>query len=199
MTMQEHPVPATTGKRIKEAIRILDDVRGAIEQNPESARVAALAEQLVTLLASPVSTDPEGVRGGLAPWQKRKVDRYMKEHLDLPVRLDALAEQLALSVSHFSRAFKETFGDTPHAHIVRLRLELAQEMMLETKATLSQVAIACGLADQAHLAKVFRRVVNETPSGWRRRNLNESHAGTQSRCLETNGAPPASRSGRKLA
>jgi AraC-like DNA-binding protein len=145
-----------------------------MERNPEATRAAVA--QLVTFLSPSVAIEPVSVRGGLAPWQKRKVDRYLRENLDRPVRLDTVAEQVALSVSYFSRAFKETFGTTPHMHMLRMRVELAQKLMLTTEEPLSQIALACGLADQAHLSKLFRRVVGETPSAWRRRNLTDTQA-----------------------
>ena len=106
------------------AEQLLDDVRRAMERNPEATRAAV--SQLVTFLTPPAAVEPASARGGLAPWQKRKVDRYLRENLDRPVRLNTVAEQVALSVSYFSRAFKETFGTTPHMHMLRLRLELAQ-------------------------------------------------------------------------
>ena len=163
-----------------EAARILDDIGGAVERNPEAARGAAL--RLVTLLTLPAEAESAGARGGLAPWQTRKVDRYLREHLEHPVRVDELAELVSLSVSHFYRVFKETFGSTPHAYIIRLRLELAQKLMLTTEMPLSEIALACGLADQSHLSKLFRREVGETPNAWRRRNLTDDQAEARSTC-----------------
>jgi AraC-like DNA-binding protein len=40
--------------------------------------------------------------------------------------------------------------------------------MLTTNASLGQIAIKCGLADQPHLNKLFRRLVGESPGDWRR-------------------------------
>ena len=155
------------------ALSMLDEVRRALERNLlDGARTAAL--RLSSSLAQPDQAEKMCARGGLAPWQRRKIDRYLREHLEHPVQVDELAQQIPLSVSHFCRAFKETFGDTPHAYLIRLRLELAQETMLATDEPLSQIALASGFADQAHLSKQFRRVVGETPSAWRRRNLTEA-------------------------
>jgi len=156
------------------AEEVLDDVRRAMERNPEATRAAVL--QLMRLLTPAAEVELAGARGGLAPWQKRKVDRYLRQNLDRPLRLDEVAEQVPLSVSYFSRAFKESFGTTPHTHMIQLRLELAQQLMLTTEDPLSQIALACGLADQAHLSKLFRRVVGETPNAWRRRNLTDAQA-----------------------
>ncbi|WP_370649792.1 helix-turn-helix domain-containing protein [Neorhizobium galegae] len=73
-----------------------------------------------------------------------------------------------LSVSHFSRAFKISFGDTPYNYILWRRIELAQRMIAQTDEPLSQVALACGFADQAHLCNVFRKFLGCTPMEWRR-------------------------------
>ena len=48
------------------------------------------------------------------------------------------------------------------------RVELVCTMMTTTREPLSQVALACGLSDQAHLCKVFRRTIGMSPSAWRR-------------------------------
>lgn len=157
-----------------EAMEILDDVRRALEQDLAQGRAAAA--RLLRFLTSPTAVEIRVARGGLAPWQMRKIDRYLREHLAHPMRVDKLAGHVCLSVSHFCRAFKESFGDTPHNYIIRLRLGLARQLMLTTNEPLVQIALACGLADQAHLTKLFRRWLNDSPSAWRRRNLTEAQA-----------------------
>jgi AraC family transcriptional regulator len=155
------------------AASILEEVRRAMERNrPEGARVAAL--RLVSLLTWPNEAESASARGGLAPWQQRKIDRYIKAHLQRRIPVDELAEQVSLSVGHFCRAFKETFGDSPHAYLMRLRLELAQELMLASDNPLTQIALASGFADQAHFSNFFRRAVGDTPSAWRRRHFKSS-------------------------
>ncbi len=151
----------------------LEDVRLAMERNqPEGAREAAL--RLVSLLTWPNKAESASARGGLAPWQQRKIDQYMRAHLQRRIPVDELADQISVSESHFRRGFKATFGDLPHAYLIRLRLELAQELMLTSDDPLCQIALASGFADQAHLCKNFRRAVGDTPSAWRRRHFNSS-------------------------
>ena len=164
-----------------EAAQLLDDVQRAMEQNPEAARATAL--RLVTALTMPAMAKSISIAGGLAPWQEHKIDRYMRENIQGLLRIERLAEQVSLSVSHFCRAFKESFGTTPHMHIIQLRVELAQRLMLTTQEPLSQIALACGLADQAHLCKLFRRLVSETPNTWRRKNLSDLRAEAKHLCL----------------
>jgi AraC family transcriptional regulator len=109
----------------------------------------------------------KAVRGGLAPWQIRRVRTHIEANLDATIRVKDLAALIKLSPCHFSRAFKESVADTPHSYVMHRRLERAQELMLTTDASLGQIATDCGFADQAHFNKLFRRLVGERPREWR--------------------------------
>jgi transcriptional regulator GlxA family with amidase domain len=164
-----------------ESLKIVEDLRHALKTNPETA--SRLALRFLTRIAASDTAASGSARGGLAPWQKRKVDRYLRENLERSIGLNKLAGEVRLSVSHFCRAFKKSFGDTPHAYVLRLRLELAQKLMLTTDDPLSHIALRCGLADQAHLSKLFRHTFHDTPNAWRRRNLTEAQAAARKQRL----------------
>jgi AraC family transcriptional regulator len=157
---------------IAEAIESVDNLRDSVERNPEAARAAAL--RVLALLPPPSAPGSAGARGGLAPRQKEKVERFVRKHLARPLTVIELAEQVPFSASHFSRVFKESFGASPHVYLTRLRLEFARRLMLTTDDSLSRIAQECGLGDHAHLSKLFRRELGETPSSWRRRNHSEA-------------------------
>jgi transcriptional regulator GlxA family with amidase domain len=55
-------------------------------------------------------------------------------------------------------------------YVTRQRVELAQRLLLTTEDSICQISLACGMCDQAHLTRVFRRVVGESPLAWRRRH-----------------------------
>jgi transcriptional regulator GlxA family with amidase domain len=108
------------------------------------------------------------IRGGLAPWQVRQVTTHIDMQLGGSITTDDLARIARLSPCHFSRAFRESFGDSPHKYVMRRRVERAQGLMLATDLALGQIAVECGLADQAHLCKLFLKIVGESPGMWRR-------------------------------
>jgi AraC family transcriptional regulator len=108
------------------------------------------------------------VRGGLAPWQIRKLTTYVEANLDRTITTRCLAEIARLSSFHFCRAFRDSFGDSPHGYVIRRRMECAQGLMLTTSASLGQIAADCGLADQAHFNKLFRKFAGVPPGAWRR-------------------------------
>jgi AraC family transcriptional regulator len=107
-------------------------------------------------------------QGGLAPWQAKRLRTYIEDQLDSSIRATDLAEVVELSTSHFFRAFRKTFGEPPITYIMRRRIRRAQELMLASRVPLSQVALECGLCDQAHLCRCFRRIVGISPGVWRR-------------------------------
>ena len=105
--------------------------------------------------------------GGLPPWRLRRVHDHIEQNIAGAIPIARLATITGLSASHFCRAFKASMGETAHQYIMRRRVHHAQAMILEGDA-LCQVAVACGLSDQAHLSRVFRRYTGQTPKTWRR-------------------------------
>jgi AraC family transcriptional regulator len=114
---------------------------------------------------------PSFPQGGLASWQAKRLTSYIEDNLDSTIRVRELADLVRLSSSHFSPAFRATFGETPFTHLIKRRMARAQQLMLTSPIPLSQVALACGMSDQAHFSRTFRRIVGTNPGAWRRRFL----------------------------
>jgi AraC family transcriptional regulator len=157
---------------IKSAIAaLLHAVSDALKDEPEIAR-----DNIQRALAILRSEIPAGAaqdsglihRGGLAPWQVCKVLTHIEANLGAPTTTAELANLARLSRFHFSRAFRRTFNDSPHAYLMRRRVERAQGLLLTTTTPIAQIAVSCGLADQAHFTRLFRRFAGESPSAWRR-------------------------------
>ena len=108
------------------------------------------------------------VRGGLAPWQKRRAEEMLRADLRGDVSLADVARQCGLSAGHFSRAFRQSFGATPHFWLEQRRIETAKELLLRSSLALADIALACGFAAAPSLIRSFRRVVGTTPAQWRR-------------------------------
>jgi AraC family transcriptional regulator len=108
------------------------------------------------------------VRGGLPAWQARRVFAHVEANLCRRIPIRELAGLLDLSASHFCRAFKCTFGVSPRDYVLRRRIDVAQGLMLTTSEPLSSIAVRCGMCDQPHFTRSFRRLVGETPYAWRR-------------------------------
>ena len=141
---------------------------GMVRNRPFVDHLAlALATHVATRYGGMVPAS-RGVRGGLAPWQTRRAKEILAANLDGAVSLAEVARQCGLSVGHFSRAFRQSLGTTPHQWLVQRRLDAAKDLIRSCAMPLSNVALSCGFADQSHLTRVFTREVGASPAAWRR-------------------------------
>jgi AraC family transcriptional regulator len=104
----------------------------------------------------------------LMAWQSKRVEEHISTHLGLPIAVKDLADITRLSVGYFSRLFLRTYGKTPMDYLAQCRVQRAKQLLSTSSAPLSVIASECGLYDQPHLSRVFRRIVGRTPSAWRR-------------------------------
>jgi AraC-like DNA-binding protein len=142
---------------------------GPVTSHARITRLSAMLLVKQTHVAPGAGSAPAtAIRGGLAPWQLRRVTAHIDACLRCTIRLQDLSDISGLSTSHFARAFKASVGQPAHTYIVQRRMERAQELMLTTNQSLCQIALACGLCDQAHFSRQFHRVVGMTPGRWRR-------------------------------
>jgi AraC-like DNA-binding protein len=106
--------------------------------------------------------------GGLGPWQKRRATELLRENLAGRIRLSQVAQECGLSVSHFARSFKATFGVSTHRWLVQRRIERSQELLIHTLDSLADIADLAGFADQAAFTRTFHQIVGVSPGRWRR-------------------------------
>jgi AraC family transcriptional regulator len=107
-------------------------------------------------------------KGGLASWQRRRVLELFQQHLDGELKLATLAEECRLSVSHFARSFRRSFGTSAHRYLILHRVEIAKALLSETNGSLVEIAAQAGFSDQSALTRTFANVVGATPAKWRR-------------------------------
>ena len=114
--------------------------------------------------------------GGLGPWQKRRATELLSENLAGRIRLSQLAQECGLSISHFARSFKASFGVSTHRWLVQRRIERSQALLMETRESLADIAERAGFSDQAAFTRAFHQIVGISPGRWRRdHQRKESH------------------------
>ncbi|HWB20514.1 MAG TPA: helix-turn-helix transcriptional regulator [Phycisphaerales bacterium] len=101
----------------------------------------------------------------LSAAQLSKTSEYVERHLADPIHVNDLAAIANMSASCFARLFKQATGKTPHAFIVRARVQRAAELIRRHGSrSLAQIALETGFADQAHLTRAFRRAFGKPPA-----------------------------------
>jgi AraC-like DNA-binding protein len=131
------------------------------------AFIESLARPILVRVAQLLTAKPSARRATISSFQVRRVTSYVREHLGERIRVDELASVAGLSRAHFSRAFADTTGVTPHQFIVARRLDFVREQIAAGNSDLSLVAAAAGFSSHAHMTVAFRQAYGMTPSAYR--------------------------------
>lgn len=96
------------------------------------------------------------------------MDRDFARPLDVP----SLARVAYVSPAHFSRTFRDTFGETPHRYLQRRRVERAMFLLVQTDRSVTDICFDVGFDSLGTFSRTFSDIVGETPSTFR-----ENHDG----------------------
>jgi AraC-like DNA-binding protein len=94
---------------------------------------------------------------------KDLVDARYREPLDV----SALARAAGLSTAHFSRAFRRTFGETPHQYLLTRRLERAAALLRNTDRSVAEICFDVGLRSVGSFTTSFGRTYGLSPTAYR--------------------------------
>jgi AraC family transcriptional regulator len=128
------------------------------------AMLVALGTQLVRLFGQAQKQH----KGGMTGRTLRLITDFVEAHLGGDIHVEQLAQIARLSEAHFSRAFKQTTGQSPHGFVVRRRLERGKRLVADTRDSIADIAHTCGFADQAHFARSFQQAFGSSPSALRK-------------------------------
>jgi AraC family transcriptional regulator len=108
-------------------------------------------------------------RGGMAPRKLRKAIEFINNNLDeeQAVAIPAVADEVQMSYSHFSRAFKQSMGVSPNVYMTEQRIARAKKLLSDTDLRIADIALRTGFASQSHFTSTFRKLVWTTPKAFR--------------------------------
>jgi len=95
--------------------------------------------------------------------------RFIAQHACHRITVEDLAQHVTLSRTLLNRRFKQIVGRTPKAEIVRVQLEHAKRLLLNTDLPVSEVGDRVGFSE-TNFITVFRRSVGQTPRAFRARH-----------------------------
>lgn len=110
----------------------------------------------------------EGSRGGLSGTKLRRVLSFMADNVTRELPIAELAALCRMSESHFSREFHAAAGLPPHQYMMRLRLERAARVLLDSGARMADIAQDHGFSSASHFSRVFARRYGQPPASFRR-------------------------------
>jgi AraC family transcriptional regulator len=107
-------------------------------------------------------------RIGLALWQQGVLATYIEKHLAESIRIRALASFVYLNSCNFCRAFKKSFGISPHRYLIHRRVERAKALLIDPTWSVTEIGRALGFRQTRSFSAAFRNLTGTTPAEYRR-------------------------------
>jgi transcriptional regulator GlxA family with amidase domain len=98
------------------------------------------------------------------PHKLKKALALMRGHIEEPISIPHMAEQLRISQRQLERDFQHFLKATPKEVYVKLRLKQAQMMINQTDLSILEIAVATGFSSQEHFSRIYKRTYQNTPS-----------------------------------
>jgi AraC-like DNA-binding protein len=100
-----------------------------------------------------------------------------------PLEVEDLARAAGLSKAHFSREFRRTFGESPHAYLLTRRLERAAALLRNTDYSVAEICLEVGLRGVGSFTTSFKRTYGMTPTAYRAASPPASHNARVPACI----------------
>lgn len=97
--------------------------------------------------------------------------QFIAEHVEQPLTLEQLANNVSLSPFYFARLFKQETGFSPHEYIVRARVDKAKYLLISTSLPIKEIACRCGFGNECSFSTLFKKMSGCTPRGYRMRGM----------------------------
>lgn len=93
---------------------------------------------------------------------------FMADSYNHPIALHDIAAKANLSPFHFQRLYRQTFGETPHDYLSRVRLERAKTLLKTSDLSVSEVCLEVGFGSLGSFSSRFVQEVGIPPSQYRK-------------------------------
>ena len=123
---------------------------------------------LFELLISKLSAEAENIESTPYHHEFTELRRDIVHHPEKDWTIDMMASRINLSRTRFQTVYKTTFGNTCMEEVIQARVKLAQERLIYTGHTISEIAEICGYNSTEHFCRQFRKSVGITPGQFRR-------------------------------
>lgn len=151
--------PELFREKMEELIRIVQSGR-------EHDRAVCLLETLLFTVQADAESAPE------------ETDYYRERFAELMARIakcpekkwdfEEEARKMSVSLNHFNRLFRKYHQTSPHHCVIRARMRKAAELLLNTNASVAEIALAVGLENEFYFSRLFKKRFSLPPSGYRR-------------------------------
>ena len=97
-----------------------------------------------------------------------RAEHFIEQHYSENITVKDLADLVNMSVSSFNRIFKKETKLTPIEYLIETRIEKSKKLLIREEIPITEIAIRCGFNSSAHFSSSFSKIINKTPSEYRK-------------------------------
>lgn len=97
----------------------------------------------------------------------RKIQRYIRLHIDEPIGIEELSGICCLSKDHFIRLFKKEMGQTPVRYINQKKIEKAQLKIISGEQSIKDIAYSLSFENVSYFNRLFRKYTRISPGEYK--------------------------------
>jgi AraC family transcriptional regulator len=131
------------------------------------AVLSSLASVVTHIIIRALLHNKGGSRYAAVETGMGKTVEYMEQHFAEKITVRQLADTALLSVPHFDRKFRQTYGKSPFRYLTEIRISKAKRLLKKTDASLTDTAFSCGFSSPANFTSIFKKYTGVTPSSYR--------------------------------
>ena len=124
-------------------------------------------EMLLNICSNQNNSELKNVLFSLSKNTSGSIEQIMEEQFIYNLKIDEFARLCGKSISSFKREFKKLYNNTPGKWLMKKRLHLAKNLMLNTDFTAQQICYDCGFESDSHFVRAFKDQFGLTPHQWR--------------------------------
>jgi transcriptional regulator GlxA family with amidase domain len=94
--------------------------------------------------------------------------RLMEQHIDQPLPVASVARRAGVTPRTLENIFRKSIGETPGAYYLRLRLNAARRLVVDTRVPMADIAARTGFSSAATFSRAFANSFGEAPSQFRK-------------------------------
>lgn len=102
---------------------------------------------------------------------------FLDDHFEMPITIERISQEAALSPYHFIRLFRQVYKQTPHQYLIHRRIDRAKKLLQSSDLSVTDICAAVGFVSLGSFSTLFRRATGLPPSVYRDKLAEQSQGG----------------------
>lgn len=106
------------------------------------------------------------------PYKVKEIVNYINTNIEKKLDIEELSLLTSWKKDHFTRLFSKYLGVTPYQYVIKRKIEKSKVLLSDTITPINEIAFELGFDSHSNFYHLFKKIANDTPENFRKRNQN---------------------------